>query len=174
MQYIFVANTRTHTVVVLHLGEYEHELKILRPSFDLSRLMREVFSGPGDRADVPNLVILLTDGTSQHKLNTTEAIAWKHTADIIAIGIGKADQNLLRNITSTPDMFLYVDEALDLMDRLPSVISLIGNHSEHNNMTDNPLIPAHSKSAFNISAFLISSFVPQRLLVLLDVVSLPQ
>lgn len=88
---------------------------------------REVIFRPaGDRADVPNLVIVLTDGESnldEEKL-PTEAARLKDIATVISVGVtDQVNLDELRLIASAPSLVLLADDFRALATELDRIVT---------------------------------------------------
>ena len=72
-----------------------------------------IFTPPhGDRPDAPNIVVLLTDGYSNDRVNTQKEAALLHKAGVrvITVGIGHYNLTELGHIASSPnDTFVVVN-----------------------------------------------------------------
>ena len=67
----------------------------------LERVRKELF--PRARADVPHILIVLTDGRAQDKVDNPAERLHDTGVHIIAVGVGDADDKELKEIASDPD-----------------------------------------------------------------------
>lgn len=75
----------------------------------------------GDRPDMPNIAILLTDGRSTHpnKTATEQALLKATGVHIFSIGIGWTDENELRLIASEPkEVYFHYVEHFDGLEEI--------------------------------------------------------
>lgn len=93
--------------------------------------MRGIFDvANGDRLDVPNIGILLTDGQSQNQSNTIRQAVLARAEGIImfAIGIGgRVNQAELEGIANDPDSDYVFN--VDSFDALPNITDAVVNQT---------------------------------------------
>ncbi|CAH1781738.1 unnamed protein product [Owenia fusiformis] len=110
----------------------QHALKLARESLFTEQ--------HGDRLDVPNVILLLTDGVSTVKKHFTipEALALKqHGVSVVTLAVGnQTDERELSKIASTPELMFEVNR----FSSLPSIVDLVMNAicNDENECLDTP------------------------------------
>ncbi len=92
----------------------------------LETARREILGQSGDRSNVPNVVLLVTDGKADLRVNdlSTESMQLRGIADIVAVGIGSAvNTEELRAITSRSSAVLLFDQFTSLEVNLRNIIN---------------------------------------------------
>lgn len=137
----------TNTNVEFYLDTYSSKAEVLGAITDvrytkgktytdkaLKRLREEMFRGNGNREDVKDVVIFLSDGRSSDSSDTAREVKELKKANytVFAIGIGEnVDVDELNSISSDPDDFFT--SLVDGFDGLADIESVFGEKACNGN-----------------------------------------
>uniref|UniRef100_A0A914X7Q1 VWFA domain-containing protein n=1 Tax=Plectus sambesii TaxID=2011161 RepID=A0A914X7Q1_9BILA len=134
--------------LVFHLNDYT-TATTLKDELDLSYdggytniedglfvAIDEVFdSAEGDRPDVPNVIILLTDGKDDSDCESMYNLAQSKNIDILAIGIGNGvDEEQLKKCVGGDESKIFTVDDFDGLDELTT--SICSNITKSSNATE--------------------------------------
>ena len=83
-------------------------------------------TGLGDRPEMPNLMILITDGVdTENNLAEIEAACWASGAEIFAVGVGSVDDDTLNAIACNPSAghVFYTSDFSGLLALVDDIVS---------------------------------------------------
>ena len=83
-------------------------------------------TGLGDRPEIPNLMIFITDGVDQkHTVEEIEAACWATGAEIFAVGVGSVDVDTLNAIACNPNAghVFYASDFSGLLALVDDIVS---------------------------------------------------
>ena len=86
----------------------------------------QVFNQRGDRSNVPNIVILITDGTPNERVGDSQPqanIVKESGARVMIVGVtSDADSNLLRSLATTPSDYISIPSFADLSNIVRTLV----------------------------------------------------
>ena len=105
--------------VLVNIDMIKYDKRSTNIAGGLQTARTDVFGKEGDRDDVPNTAILITDGVpnirKRHTL--TEAEALKKVASVVTLGVTPdVDEEQLAQIASDPKLFILADDFTKMRD----------------------------------------------------------
>ena len=113
--------------VLVNIDRIKYDKRSTNIAGGLQTARTDVFGREGDRDDVPNTAILITDGVPNIKKRYTlkEAEALKKVASVVTLGVTPdVDEKQLAQIASDPKLFIMADDFTKMRDVVKKLASL--------------------------------------------------
>ena len=122
-----LANGVNLDTIIANIDKIKYDKRSTNIAGGLQTARTHVFGKAGDRSDVPNTAILITDGVPNIKKRYTlrEAEALKKVASIVTLGVTPdVDEKQLAQIASDPKFFIMADDFTKMRDVVKKLGSL--------------------------------------------------